>query len=210
MRTLVIRPLQGYGITASLSYPDTWVRKPDYLHLPYDPPFLGSSPYNPCEDAFLKVSLARRAEPCTHNPQQQYRWQQQASKRQVLRPRTARTHHRSVVRDAHHSCKGSPVMYSMAQVSEANACKAWLTLWWTSGTYTQHSAPTRAHKPPWDAVSLSTAIGFCKATFLNWYTSSFNRLKESYVAFNAWAVCRTKAVISVLVPIEAAWGEKYS
>ena len=35
MRTLVIRPLQGYGNTASLSYPDTWVRKPDCLHLPY-------------------------------------------------------------------------------------------------------------------------------------------------------------------------------
>ena len=34
MRTLVIRPLQGYGNTASLSYPDTWVRKPDCLHLP--------------------------------------------------------------------------------------------------------------------------------------------------------------------------------
>ena len=26
---------QGYGNTASLSYPDTWVRKPDCLHLPY-------------------------------------------------------------------------------------------------------------------------------------------------------------------------------
>ena len=35
MRTLVIRPLQGNGNTASLSYPDTWVRKPDCLHLPY-------------------------------------------------------------------------------------------------------------------------------------------------------------------------------
>ena len=35
MRTLVIRPLQGYGNTASLSYPNTWVRKPDCLHLPY-------------------------------------------------------------------------------------------------------------------------------------------------------------------------------
>ena len=34
MRTLVIRPLQGYGNTASLSYPDTWMRKPDNLHLP--------------------------------------------------------------------------------------------------------------------------------------------------------------------------------
>ena len=32
--TLVIRPLQGYGNTASLSYPATWVRKPDCLHLP--------------------------------------------------------------------------------------------------------------------------------------------------------------------------------
>ena len=36
MRTLVIRPLHGYGNTASLSYPDTWVRKPDCLHLPYN------------------------------------------------------------------------------------------------------------------------------------------------------------------------------
>ena len=35
VRTLVIRPLQGYGNTASLSCPDTWVRKPDCLHLPY-------------------------------------------------------------------------------------------------------------------------------------------------------------------------------
>ena len=35
MRTLVIRPLQGLGNTASLSYPDTWVKKPDCLHLPY-------------------------------------------------------------------------------------------------------------------------------------------------------------------------------
>ena len=35
MRTIVIRPLQGYGNTAPLSYADTWVRKPDCLHLPY-------------------------------------------------------------------------------------------------------------------------------------------------------------------------------
>ena len=35
MRTLLIRPLQGYGNTASLSYADTWVRKPDCLDLPY-------------------------------------------------------------------------------------------------------------------------------------------------------------------------------
>ena len=35
MRTPVIRPLQGYGNTASLGYPDTWVRKPGCLHLPY-------------------------------------------------------------------------------------------------------------------------------------------------------------------------------
>ena len=35
MRTLVIRPLQGYGNSASLSYPDTWARKPDCLYLPY-------------------------------------------------------------------------------------------------------------------------------------------------------------------------------
>ena len=36
MRILVIRPLQGYGNTAPLSYPDICVRKPDYLHLPYN------------------------------------------------------------------------------------------------------------------------------------------------------------------------------
>ena len=35
MRTLVIRRLQGCGNTASLSYPDAWVRKPGCLHLPY-------------------------------------------------------------------------------------------------------------------------------------------------------------------------------
>ena len=35
MRTLFIKPLQGYGNTACLSYPDTWVRKPDCLHLSY-------------------------------------------------------------------------------------------------------------------------------------------------------------------------------
>ena len=31
------QPFQGYGNTASLSYPDTWVRKPACLHLPYSP-----------------------------------------------------------------------------------------------------------------------------------------------------------------------------
>ena len=36
MRTLVIRPLQGYGNTAPLSYPDTWVRNPDCLYLHYN------------------------------------------------------------------------------------------------------------------------------------------------------------------------------
>ena len=36
MRTLLIRPIQGYWKTASLSYPDTWVRKPDCLHLSYN------------------------------------------------------------------------------------------------------------------------------------------------------------------------------
>ena len=41
MRTLVIGHTQGYGKTASLSYPDTWVRKPDCLHLPYK----GLKPY---------------------------------------------------------------------------------------------------------------------------------------------------------------------
>ena len=34
MGTLVIRPLQGYGNTASLSYSDPWVRKPDCLTYP--------------------------------------------------------------------------------------------------------------------------------------------------------------------------------
>ena len=35
MRTLLIRSIQSYGNMASLSYRDTWVRKPDCLHLPY-------------------------------------------------------------------------------------------------------------------------------------------------------------------------------
>ena len=35
VRTLVVRPLQGCGNTAPLSYPHTWARKPDYLHLAY-------------------------------------------------------------------------------------------------------------------------------------------------------------------------------
>ena len=35
VRTLVIRPLQGYGSATPLSYPDTWVREPDCLNLPY-------------------------------------------------------------------------------------------------------------------------------------------------------------------------------
>ena len=39
MRKLVIRPVQDYGNTASLSYPDTWARKPDCLNLPYINPF---------------------------------------------------------------------------------------------------------------------------------------------------------------------------
>ena len=38
MRTLIIRCLQGCGNTASLSYPETWVRKPDCFHLPYRVP----------------------------------------------------------------------------------------------------------------------------------------------------------------------------
>ena len=49
------------------------MRKPDCLHLPCNPPFLGSPPYNLHEDVFHKVPLVRRAEPCTHNPQQQCR-----------------------------------------------------------------------------------------------------------------------------------------
>ena len=84
IRTLVIRALQGYGNTASLSYPDTWVRKPDSLHLPYNPPLLCSSPYNLCEDVFHQTPFVWRAEPCAHNPQQQYRIQQQASKTEAL------------------------------------------------------------------------------------------------------------------------------
>ena len=84
MRTLLIRPLQGYRNTAFLSTPDSWVRKPDCLHLPYNPPLLGSSPYNLHKHVFHEIPLARRAEPRTHNPQQQYRLQQQASKTQGL------------------------------------------------------------------------------------------------------------------------------
>ena len=52
MGTLVIRPLQGSGNTAPLSYPDTWVRKPDCLHLLYKPPLLRFLPYNLCKDVF--------------------------------------------------------------------------------------------------------------------------------------------------------------
>ena len=128
MRTLLIRPFQGCGNTASLSYPDTWVRKPDCLHLPYNPPLLGSSLHNLCEDVFCEVPLVRRAEPCPHLPQKQYRLQQQASKTQAMPPRAARGHRPSVVRDAHHSCEGSPVRPSVAQVSQTNACKARLAL----------------------------------------------------------------------------------
>ena len=36
MRRLLIKPIQSWGNTASLSYPDTLVRKPDCLHLPYN------------------------------------------------------------------------------------------------------------------------------------------------------------------------------
>ena len=35
VRTVLIRSTQGYGTPASLSYADTWVRKPDHLHLLY-------------------------------------------------------------------------------------------------------------------------------------------------------------------------------
>ena len=117
------QPFQGYGNTASLSYPDTWVRKPDCLHLPYNPPLLGSSPYNLCEDIFHEGLLARRAKPCTHKPQQPYRLQQQVSKTQMVPPRTAKTHCHSGVRDNYYSCRGSPVRCSVAQISEANACE---------------------------------------------------------------------------------------
>ena len=57
MRTLVIRPPQGYGNMASFSYPDTWVRKPDCFHLPYiwapidkDPKTQGGSVSYPISD----------------------------------------------------------------------------------------------------------------------------------------------------------------
>ena len=115
----------------------------------------------------LRGSLGKQGRALHPYPQQQYRPQQQANKTEAVPPRSARAHRHSMVRDAHHSCKGSPARSSMAQVSEANAHKARLTLWWTSGTYMQHSAPTRADNPPWDAVSISEAIWFCKATFLN-------------------------------------------
>ena len=35
MSILLLRPIQGYGNTASLIYSDTWVGKPDCLHLSY-------------------------------------------------------------------------------------------------------------------------------------------------------------------------------
>ena len=49
VRAPLIRPIQSYGNTASLSNPDTWVRKPDRLHLPYNssPLFFLSSCQNP-------------------------------------------------------------------------------------------------------------------------------------------------------------------
>ena len=35
IRALVMRPLQGYGNTAPLNYPDMWVKKPDCIHILY-------------------------------------------------------------------------------------------------------------------------------------------------------------------------------
>ena len=69
-------PFSKIWETTSLSCPDTWVRKPDTtpgLPLPYNPSLLGSSPHNLHEDIFHRVPLVRRAEPCSHKPQQQYR-----------------------------------------------------------------------------------------------------------------------------------------
>ena len=60
MRILLIRPIQGYGDTASLSYPDIWVRKSDCLHLPYihPLPIPSQSPYCcPCPWVAHKCSL---------------------------------------------------------------------------------------------------------------------------------------------------------
>ena len=108
---------------------DISVREPDWLCLSSNPPLLGSSPYNLCEDIFHEGPLARRAKPCTHKPQQPYRLQQQVSKTQMVPPRTAKTHCHSGVRDNYYSCRGSPVRCSVAQISEANACEVWLTLW---------------------------------------------------------------------------------
>ena len=67
--------------------------------------------------------MTRRAEPCTQIPHQQYKLQQHAAKIHALPPKTARPHCYSVVKDAHHSCRGPPVRCSIPWVSEANAVK---------------------------------------------------------------------------------------
>ena len=120
---------------------DIKVMEADWL-CSYIPPLQGSSPYNLHEGVFLRGPLARRIDPCTQMPKQWYKLQehklqQHTVKTQVILPKTARTHHHSVVKDAQHSCRGSSVRPSTAWVSEANAHRAWLTLWWTSGL--QHS-----------------------------------------------------------------------
>ena len=127
---------------------------------------------------FARISSARapvrRAAPCTRccNSMQ--------PKHKHCHPRS-RTHCHSVVRDAHHSYKGLPVRHSITQVSEANvhrACDGHLecvqSIWSQLG-HTPHLVMQWAYLRPYDFVRL----------FLYWYTSSFNRLEEAYVAFNA-------------------------
>ena len=57
---LVPGPFSRLWETASLSCPDIWVRKPDCLHLLYNPPLLGFSQYSLHEDIFCESSFVRR------------------------------------------------------------------------------------------------------------------------------------------------------
>ena len=70
MGTVFQTQSQGKISCVLIGSPDIWVRKPDSLCLSYNPPLLGSSLYNLCQDVFLKGPLVRRAEHCTHKPQQ--------------------------------------------------------------------------------------------------------------------------------------------
>ena len=72
MRTLVIRPLQGYGNTAPISSPDTWVRKPDCLRVPYTILScncrISNLPFKKAQKIFLGVTLPVRLCTCSLTP----------------------------------------------------------------------------------------------------------------------------------------------